>query len=268
MKKGNDEIRQMEAVARAKVSVTMGQVRTRQRVERQLREYGGNRLALMGKWEQTLRPSSALTYAHTLMRGTKPTREEKEVLDCWRKEAAVGCSRRALVASPADIQAVRKTAAPDVAWTVWLMWLSASRHADIRQAIMTWVEATTLRLQWRLQKSDRFGTRNLTKFIAVEKGEARRVASYEAVLRAMKKQKAELTAHSIRRGAMTALAEQGFEMSEICELSGHTPTQEGNLAVRRYVDPSAKQPEPRRQRKMSVVLRQLADGSGRPTPHL
>ena len=64
----------------------------------------------------------------------------------------------------------------------------------------------------------------------------------------------ELSVHSIRRGAATTLADQGWPMEQIQLITGHTPTEDRRLAVRRYVDASPHQPESRLIQEMAWGL--------------
>lgn len=230
-------------------------------METTLKSFGGNVLATLGYWDQTLKSGSALTYARTLLREREKTGQVKEVLNAWRKETAVGCLRQAPAAEPRHVRNAILNAPADIGWTIRLMWVSASRHADVLQAQLRMVAPGVMRMSWTVQKSDRYGERRISKFITWAGG-VRIPASYWRVLRQMKTASPELTVHSVRRGAMTFLADQGHEMARIRELSQHTPTDDPNLAVRRYVDPSPNQPESRRQQSMSQELAGAIDGRG------
>jgi hypothetical protein len=64
----------------------------------------------------------------------------------------------------------------------------------------------------------------------------------------------QLSAHSFRRGAATALAGAGYSMEEISLLTLHSRPRDPGANVRRYVEEHPSQPEPRLQMAMSSAL--------------
>jgi hypothetical protein len=108
-------------------------------------------------------------------------------------------------------------------------------------------------MKWAWQKSDLRGKRFLCKFV-VHPRRPLNWASYDQVYRALKTVHSDLTVHSLRRGAITYLASQGYSHAKIGSLSLHTPDNDEALGVRRYVDPHYAQPEAQAQLDMSKSL--------------
>ncbi|MCP3885298.1 MAG: tyrosine-type recombinase/integrase, partial [Propionibacteriaceae bacterium] len=93
-------------------------------------------------------------------------------------------------------------------------------------------------------KSDRYDERNLVKFVTVPRSwDPPRWTTYNETYHVLKNFDVTYTPHSLRRTASTALADLGYSFQQIQKLTGHTPREDPELAVRRYVDPSANQPE-------------------------
>jgi len=119
-------------------------------------------------------------------------------------------------------------------------------------------------LQWASFKSDRYGERAVAKFVEVPQKFSHlwkpfQVATYRQLYNELKKVDKSLSVHSLRRAAVTHLAEAGFSYPQILLLTGHTPTADASLAVRRYADPSPNQPESRLQILMSRALARIFD---------
>ncbi len=71
----------------------------------------------------------------------------------------------------------------------------------------------------------------------------KRPPTYRAALDFVKSIDRQLSLHSLRRGALTALASLGYSMHEVGHVSLHTPKSDEYLSVRRYVAPHPAQPE-------------------------
>jgi hypothetical protein len=119
-------------------------------------------------------------------------------------------------------------------------------------------------MTWAWQKSDLRAKRFLCKFV-VHPACQNTWATYDQIYRALKKTHPDLTVHSIRRGALTFLASQGYSHAEIGLLSLHTPQSDESLGVRRYIDPDVAQPEAQKQLQMSMCLWQAI--STKPANH-
>jgi integrase len=112
--------------------------------------------------------------------------------------------------------------------------------------------------QWNQWKSDRYGRRAFGKYVDIPMilwpAMMTPIVPYREALQCLKRIQPDLSVHSVRRGAATVLANNGYSMEEIGMLTGHTPTREAGVNVRRYVDPSLAQPEALTQRAMSRLL--------------
>ena len=169
----------------------------------------------------------------------------------------------------ADLRRVVQTWPPAALRTLFVLFLSACRHGDPKKlTIFREVDKGVWHLRWNTQKSDRYGQRKVSKFIEVlpsMRGLVRQVlpwTPYRELLTMLKNVNPQLTVHSIRSGAATLLASSGFSMSEIGLMTGHAPTADPNLAVRRYVDPHFSQPESQLQRRQSLALQRWMESSG------
>lgn len=251
--------------SRSVTGVSVSHGRTQTRVMEQLR-VARSPETLVQVWRETLAPATALMYAHTLL-AQEPTlrpRLRRQVTEL-RVHAGRHPSRRASALTPSQARlAINLAPTARIKATIVLLWASASRHGDLRGMDMLEVEPLTWRLSWRVQKSDRFGLRRIYKFLNLPEEVSQILrrrkpfASYRDINLTLKKVKPYLTAHSIRRGAATLLANLGYTFSDISALTGHTPTADPQLGVRRYVDPTYQQPESRKQMRMaSALLRSL-----------
>eukprot|EP00760_Papus_ankaliazontas_P024023 PhM_4_TR2111/c1_g1_i9/m.57547 len=238
-------------------NVTRRTVQARTRVMKYAREVG-DPVVLLEAWRRAMKASSAVAYAHTLqsqLPELKRNSDWRRLLDRTRQDAG---DNEINQAAPANPQQIASLMGPPVSRLVLLMFLSASRHADMSRVVEYNWTPPIVTLRWRTSKSDRYGARRVTKFVEVPRplwswmDRKLPLFSYSKVLRYMKKFK--LTAHSPRRGAMKSWAEQGFSFKEIRVMSGHTPTEDPELAVRRYVDATPTQPEGLLQRRMSRAL--------------
>lgn len=213
-------------------------------------------MALFGKWDVTLQPSTCLTKAHTLLK-LRPALKSAltgEILEGWEVEKAVVGPRRALSISVADLIGVLRKCPRLERYTILFLWVGALRHGDLRTATITRMTDQVVRVQWSVQKSDRLGRRFLTKFVIFPFAVGPPWANYRETYETVKAQNIQLTVHSLRRGALTHLADKGYSHAEIATFSLHAPTSDAHLAVRRYVDPSPSQPEGGLQLQMSLTL--------------
>lgn len=243
------------AAERVSATYSRSHTYTRTRVSRELQLAGGNARGLAQLWYEQKAPGTALTYMRTLC-ALKPEakRDVQVVMTEARKEATVLSAKRAMAATPQDVRAVMRLS-PQVAPTLLALWVTASRHADLNQITrVTGYPPTTVMLQWNRQKSDRFGQRAVTKCVCWDRPWPKEWAPYRSVLAAMKNYRQDLTVHSIRRGAVSYLSQQGHSFEEIAMLTAHTPSADPNLAVRRYADPHPAQPESKTQMEMSRKL--------------
>eukprot|EP00760_Papus_ankaliazontas_P020022 PhM_4_TR18093/c1_g1_i2/m.49222 len=214
----------------------------------------GDARGLAQLYYENFRPSTTLTYLQALAAQRPYLREEmKDVMTNARKEATVLASRRALAVTPELLQKAMSRC-PEAGTTLAAMWVSASRHADLAKIQRARRINGVMMLQWGSFKSDRFGQRAVTKFIAWDRPWPTTWASYRLTVKALKQADPSLSAHSVRRGAVTWLSQQGYSHAEIGALTGHTPTSDPHLAIRRYADPHPSQPESRSQLAMSSAL--------------
>jgi hypothetical protein len=230
-------------------------------------------VVLLEAWRRVYAASTVLSYARTLQAmkpDLKVLKPWKTLLDRVRQDAGQAERRQARPITSEQIAGLPSNS--PVSRQVMLLFLSASRHADLERLTHYHWAAPIITMRWKTFKSDRYGERRVTKFVEVPRklwNWIDRVvprATYREVLNTLKRVNAELTVHSCRRGAMTALAEEGFSHKEIRLLSAHTPTEDPELAVRRYIDASPNQPEGLKQREMSrhlakLVLRHLHKGN-------
>ena len=84
-------------------------------------------------------------------------------------------------------------------------------------------------------------------------------APYRQLLKIIKEILPHLSLHSIRRGAIMALAEN-FEAEKIIRLTGHTPLIELEARLREYIFPEPTHRLARDQRQMSKYLCMLLEG--------
>jgi hypothetical protein len=173
-------------------------------------------------------------------------------------------------ATPQQMTTLQKTLSSQDWLTVALMFVTASRHADL-QAMHPVIWPSTepnqriLQLMMNNFKSDIFAERCLSKWI---QGSPQLLLKWAAMLqrrswtpywrlyRALAPH-GELTIHSFRRGAATALASAGFSMSDIGKLTLHTPKSDEHLSVRRYVREHPSQAEAQLILRLSSHLMQL-----------
>lgn len=157
--------------------------------------------------------------------------------------------------------------------TLLAMFVTASRHADLKDAVVTHLwqlperrcasPSTVMRISFPRMKSDLFGLRFVSKTIETSRPLASLIhraiaapATYQDSLRAAKSIAAGLTCHSMRRGAVTALAERSVPPAEIVLLTAHSMPLEA-IAARRYASPSINTEEGNKQRNMTRLLSQL-----------
>jgi len=248
-------------------NVTKGTEDRRKRILRDLKTVGNNALALMRAWELALKPNVVISYANTLLSLKPELKTDRKVtiyLDALRQKGGIRKSRRATPITVDQMASLLNRNLPEeVKNTIWVLWISASRHSDLTKIdSQVWWDGDICQWLMGAFKSDRYGLRAVSKFLTILNRPLRawmrkkptRWATYRTVLAQVKKLNADLTVHSIRRGAVTALANMGYSMKEIEYLTAHTPTDDKHLAVRRYVDPTPHQPESKLQIKMSAEL--------------
>lgn len=244
------------AIRRSLKAVSNQQRLLREKVEQQLLQTG-DILALLGSWEIHYKPSVCVSWARTLF-GRRPelvTSQTRDIITAWEIEMAVVGTKKAVAMEAESLRGVlKKERDPVVKATMLLLWASASRHGDLKGVIVSRVTDKIVKLQWKIQKSDRKGVRNLVKFIYYPWEIPMSWATYGEVYRSVKRQSSDLTVHSFRRGAATKLADLGYSHQEIGRMTLHTPTEDPHLAVRRYIDPTHMQPEGKSQVEMSKAL--------------
>jgi len=246
-------------------NVTVGHRQRRARIQSSLEAYRNNPLALIRMWEKTCGPGTTKGYTATLL-SMHPELKTRKVLDAQdrvRQAAPLTAVKRARPITPSEFRLLLTRAPRQVGLTSIMMLLSASRHMDLLRVVkyQHFIHGIVM-LQWANFKSDRYGERAVAKFIAIPHQylqHLRRLelATYQEVYRELKKISPTLSVHSIRRTAATHLAEAGFSNAEILTLTGHTPTADPHLAVRRYIDPSPNQPESQLQIRMSRTLARI-----------
>ena len=269
----NDQkfLEKMKLEAARASNVTKPHQQTKNRVLLQWKKVG-SAPTLVRLWERTLAPSTTVSYTNVLL-GLRPElREElKTHVDRVRQLAGNRPGKQAIPITVADLTRVVQTWPPAALRTLLVLFLSACRHGDLKKlTIFREVDKGVWHMKWNTQKSDRYGQRRISKFIEVHprlRGLVRQAlpwTPYRELLRRLKDINPQLTVHSLRRGAATLLASYGFSMSEIGVMTGHAPTADPSLAVRRYVDPHFSQPESQLQRRQSLALQRWMESSGGP----
>lgn len=151
-----------------------------------------------------------------------------------------------------------------------VQWVAAGRYGDFPHMIPTAIwphpphpQTVVLRVVLPVWKSDRRGVRKCAKQLVLPAGMARRLAlllqskripSYQQMSAALKKVHPLLSMHSIRRGAISTLAETNAPES-IVVLTQHAMPNEP-LALRTYIDPSPLGEEAKVQQTLSFQLLQ------------
>ena len=250
-------------------NVSKGHNRRKAMIRRQFAAAKRRPLVLLRTWQLVMAPSTAYSYARTLMAMVPEmkTPQVKVVLDAMRQKNTLQSTRRAKPFTPKTFRMFLKRVARRnfrVAKTAWWMWVSTSRHADLLGIHGVQRFSGGIMLRWSRFKSDRYGVRAVSKAITVAPRDACYLdqsgtglpawCSYRALLKEVKAEFPEMTTYSLRRGSATCLAEAGYPMQEIGLMTAHTPTADPCLAVRRYVDQSPAQPESLLQRAMSRML--------------
>jgi hypothetical protein len=188
-----------------------------------------------------------------------------------RKLAATEKVRPARAATPEQMTEVLQRASPKIRATILLLWVSASRHADLKHAHIKgeWRMSdgsTVISVAFQAFKSDIFGRRAVTKQLRVSSSVAseirqalRHKVSYALVLRAMKT--GGLTVHSIRRGATSYLATK-VPPEKIVLLTAHsTATSKETTALRAYLEESPLSTEGQTQQELSQLLVKAVESS-------
>ena len=255
---------EQEAEAKKGQNVSKAHQDRRARLEVQLAQVKDKPATLIRLWEDTVAPGVAVSYAGTLLklRPELNTPMVRDAVDRIRQQASVLHCHRAVRITSEQLNHALRTATPSVARTLILMWVSASRHADLLRLYNTNTENLfrgILLLQWAHFKSDRYGKRAVHKFIFIPQRlrhlfQEWTLASYYQVYKHLKTISKDLSVHSLRRAGATLLGEAGYTDQEIGMMTGHTPTSDPHLAVRRYKDPTLQQPESQLQLGMSKRL--------------
>jgi len=224
-------------------------------------ETGRDTAVLLTALRESYRPSTARFYADTLAH-LLPGEFTKEsvpwrILRVLHKEAGVLSTVRATPFTPRELTTILPKLPQDIRNITYFLWITACRHRDLCMADFARLSPTTVRLRWNVWKSDPQGKRAFHKFIfcPTEHQLAHPIPSLKQLNNHLKRCSGK-TSYSLRRGAITALADMGFSFREIQEFTGHTPTADPHLAVRRYHDPSPNQPEGSAQLRMSKLLAQ------------
>ena len=263
-------------------NVSKGHTQRKARIRVQFTAARRRPLVLLRIWQLIMKPSTAYSYARTLM-AMEPnvkTPQVKVMLDAMRQANTLQSTRRAKPFTPVTMRAFLKRTRrthPVVARTAWAMWVSTSRLADLQGVHAVESFPGGLMFRWSRFKSDRYGVRAVSKAITVDPQDQTYFTppsqnfpggksvvkpewcTYRALLREIKKDDPEKATYSLRRGSATALAESGSPMQEIGLMTAHTPTMDPCLSVRRYVDQSPTQPESLAQRRMSRALARSLD---------
>jgi hypothetical protein len=248
--------------ARSISNVTAAHQRARDRIETQLRQVGDPE-TLVGLWDLNLKASTALNYTNILIHQHPELKNTQVSImrDRFRQEAGVLTARRALAISPHEMKHIMNRSNPEMFQMMVLLWISGSRTADFERRVVKWtMHENCVQIEWANMKSDRYGQRAVSKFIAVppclasdwENGP--RLVTWKALHSHLRTHGSLCTPHSFRRGAATHLAELGYPMDHIGTLTGHTPTADPHLGVRRYISPTPNQPEAQKQLEMSTAL--------------
>ena len=153
-----------------------------------------------------------------------------------------------------------------VADTALLLFLTASRHADLRNMQAIPRANGTTELSMGAHKGDLWGEKFMSKWLPEAPAHlmlrlARLVRNkpfvpYAELYTAIRP--LGLTCHSLRRGAATILATAGWANEELELLTAHSNPEVQRRAIRRYVSKHPSQPEPRAiLRMVSFLLQQL-----------
>lgn len=244
--------------------VTESTVNRERRVAAAIESANGNVHAVAACWYHQLRPSTVSSYLYTVRRLMPELKQDVKLLnllDTVKQEAGVLTLNRAVPISPTEVVRVMCTTEADMAMTVLLMWLSASRLQDLRRVAQVSAVTNGVLLQWNTLKGDRYGNRAMVKFIFIPPklmpgvmAAAKNPVPYPEVLRAMKRTNPDLTVHSCRRGAASELSKRGHPLEQIALLTGHSRGQDNLVGVRRYVEPTVGMPEAQTQMRLSKVL--------------
>lgn len=232
-----------------------------------VKQKGGSPMALIAGWRKAFAPTTVASYTNTLIADLRRQRvsiDPKLLLaqTTVNKEGGPATAQQAPLPDLRRLRLLVQTPSLTVA-TIVLQACAASRHGDLAKATLSTANVGRLvivrhnfRCPW---KSDRKGVRNFTKFSLLPIFLKNfiwtrhfRLATYAAVAAEMKK--IECTVHSNRVWAVTELANAGYSFKNIEDLTGHTPSSDPDLAVRRYCVPSLHQPTSCAQIKMSAEL--------------
>jgi hypothetical protein len=232
-----------------------GRERLRKRIGEALLKLKGKEELLLRKWQLTMKPSTARTYTEVALSVAPSLKTRPRVRTVVEAGKLLNSLGKITPATPMDAQSLRELQKRDteVARTALLMWCSVSRWADLGKGVWSEVEKDVWRHDLDVFKSDRYGKRRVTKFV-YGFHQPKSILSFRQLNKGLKQMDARFTTYSVRRGAMTHLANLGYSMNQIVLISGHTPTQDPLLAVRRYIQQEKGQPESQTQLEMSKAL--------------
>jgi hypothetical protein len=229
------------------------------------RRAGLSLTGLAGWLAKSFAPGTAASYA-AVMATTIPTLKKNGKWTLLQRALRLSAARRGrpVQAPPASPTAVRMISQdPQVSATVrattMILFVTASRHADLNFVRPRMWSDGTLELQFWGSKSDIFSRHCLRKWIRVPAETARdwynrattqNWASYGSMLEVMHRHA--LTVHSLRRGAITTLAEK-YDAKSIAVLSGHADPQT-RLGTIKYIEANPTQSAPKQSIEMATML--------------
>lgn len=190
-------------------------------------------------------------------------------------ERAEAKTLQAIAITPQEMSILLQSAAPSQSvWcAAYVMYRTTSRFSDLTHLDLSdvvFVTPLTLRMRFRSWKGDSLGKKAHRKFIdlpppraaylkdfinyRVQSGKTKLVdpEDYRRLNAWMKTvfPFSPRTTYSIRRGAITTLANLGYSCEDIIKITGHSSVD----MLLRYIDPAPNQPLPRLQRRMTSDL--------------
>jgi hypothetical protein len=214
-------------------------------------------------------PSTALTYAAVLTKATPLGKNEQWLLKyrairLWaaKKEQQVRATQ-AQPLSPYQCRQflLRRDEPPETRATVLLLWLLAARHGDLQYMHAKAHSEDVLEIRMFGGKSDIFSLHRESKWVRTTAGWGRIFTEmlakqkwqvYAEILKALKRLQPNLSVHSIRRGAISALATR-WSPHQIALLSGHANPQQ-RLGSLKYIEMKPSQTQPKLVLEMSDFL--------------
>ena len=195
-------------------------------------------------------PATALSYLYTIA-AMRPSYKDAAFADV-AKALARDVARTRHVRPPIVALLDRMRALSDrIKCCIMLQLVSASRHADLRQAKISHVwefsaEWLAIRMEFPVWKSDPYGRHFAAKVIlwpqkaaATLQRTLKRLPSYDEVRTALS---GVCTPHDLRRLAMTIAAEHAAQPEHVLWLTQHAAGIRATAHVRRYVAPTLHDP--------------------------